>query len=382
MNRPELRPLTSIRGLFAWAVVLYHVRLACLGWMPLPVVHVLAKGYLAVDVFFLLSGFVIWLNYGERLRGRRAAADFLVRRIARIWPLHGAMLLFALALAGLLLATGRPAWNFPFRELPLHVLVIQNWGFTPRLSWNNPAWSISCEWAAYLLLPLAVWPISALNSPTKRLPTWTLSIAALVPLLLLFALLRTTGDPSLGQDIVRFGLPRCLAEFACGAMLCALWKRWRGDTRAEIGCAIAGTLALTGWALGAPEILAFPFASATLLLALALGAERAWHPLSGRWVHWLGEISYATYLSHFLLFFAVKLVLVKNEHDAAPWVIALYLLLVLAASAALYHGVERPAQKWLLRRWKNHIVRPEPVEGRAANAAPAARTSTSLGANG
>ena len=367
MNRPELRPLTSIRGLFAWAVVLYHVRLACLGWLPLPAIHVLAKGYLAVDVFFLLSGFVIWLNYGERLRGRRAAADFLVRRIARIWPLHAAMLAFALALALLLLATGRPAWNFPLAELPLHLAMMQNWGFTTRLTWNDPAWSISCEWAAYLLLPLAAGLV-----PARRLPTWALAGAALVPLLALFALLHATGNASLGADISRFGVVRCLAEFSCGAMLCAVWKRWRGDARAEIGCAIAGVAALAGWALGVPETIAFSFASAALLLALALGAERARHPLSGRVIHWLGEISYATYLSHFLLFFAVKLALVRDEHDAAPWVIALYLLLVLAASAALYHGVERPAQRWILRRWKR----------RASGAPLVARTSTSLGANG
>jgi peptidoglycan/LPS O-acetylase OafA/YrhL len=377
VNRPELRPLTSIRGLFAWAVVLYHVRTACLGWMPPAMIHVLAKGYLAVDVFFLLSGFVIWLNYGGRLRGGRAAADFLVRRIARIWPLHAAMLLFALALALLLLATGRPAWNFPFAELPLHVLMIQNWGFTTALSWNNPAWSISCEWAAYLLLPLAIWLV-----PTRRLPTWALAVAAAVPLLLLFGLLHMTGNTSLGADIAHFGLARCIAEFGCGAMLCALWKRWRGDRRAELASAMAGAAALVGWALGAPETIAFSFAAAALLLALALGAERPRHPLSGRAIHWLGEISYATYLSHFLLFFAVKLVLVKDEHDAAPWAIALYLLLVLMASAALYHGVERPAQRWILKRWKRHSVRPEPVEGRAASASPAARTSTSLSANG
>jgi peptidoglycan/LPS O-acetylase OafA/YrhL len=377
VNRPELRPLTSIRGLFAWAVVLYHIRLACLGWLPLPVIHVLAKGYLAVDVFFLLSGFVIWLNYGERLQGRRAAADFLVRRVARIWPLHAAMLLFALALAALLVVTGRPAWNFPFAELPLHVALVQNWGFTHKLSWNDPAWSISCEWAGYLLLPIA-----ALAVPARRPPTAALASAALVPLLVLFAILHATGNPTLGADIPRFGLLRCLTEFACGTMVCALWKRWRGDARAGIGCAIAGVAALAAWAFGAPETIAFPFASATLLLALALGAERSRHPLSGRAIHWLGEISYATYLSHFLLFFAVKLVLVKDEHDAAPWVIGFYLLLVLAASAVLYHGVERPAQKWLLKRWKSHTVRPEPVEGQAASAAPAARTSTSLSANG
>jgi peptidoglycan/LPS O-acetylase OafA/YrhL len=367
VNRPELRPLTSIRGLFAWAVVLYHVRLACLGWMPLPVIHVLAKGYLAVDVFFLLSGFVIWLNYGARLRGRRAAADFLVRRIARIWPLHAAMLAFALGLALLLMATGRPAWNFPLAELPLHIAMVQNWGLTSKLTWNDPAWSISCEWAAYLLLPLAVWLV-----PARRLPTWALAGAALAPLLALFALLYATGNASLGADIPRFGVLRCLAEFGCGAMLCALWKRWRGDRRAEIGCGVAGVAALAAWALGVPETIAFSFASATLLLALALGAERVRHPLAGRAIHWLGEISYATYLSHFLLFFAVKLALVRDAHDVAPWVIALYLLLVLAASAALYHGVERPAQRWILRRWKNRV----------SGAPLVARTSTSLGANG
>ncbi len=367
MNRPELRPLTSIRGLFAWAVVLYHVRLACLGWLPPPVIQVLAKGYLAVDVFFLLSGFVIWLNYAERLRGRRATADFLVRRIARIWPLHAAMLAFALGLALLLLATGREAWNFPFGQLPLHITLIQNWGFTRALSWNDPAWSISCEWAAYLLLPVAAWLV-----PARRLPTPVLAGAALAPLLILFAILHATGNPTLGADIPRFGLVRCLSEFACGAMLCALWKRWQASLQAEIGCAIAGIAALAGWASGVSETLAFPFASAALLLALALGAERSRHPLSGRAVHWLGEISYATYLSHFLLFFVVKLLLVRDLHHAAPWVIAAYLLTVLGASAALHHGVERPAQRWILRRWK----------GRAIHAPLGAHSSASLGANG
>lgn len=357
MTRPELRPLTSIRGLFAWAVVLYHLRLACLGWLPLPVVHVLAKGYLAVDVFFLLSGFVIWLNYADRLRGRRAAADFLVRRFARVWPLHAAMLAFAGCLALLLVATGRQAWNFPLAELPLHLLLVQNWGFTGALDWNDPAWSISCEAAAYLLLPLAV-----LLLPRRRLPTALLVLAAAVPLGVLAGILHACGYGTLGVDIVRFGLLRCLTEFACGTVLCALWRRWRGDARAEVGCAIVGLLALVAWALGLAEAIAFPLAAAALLLALALGAERARHPLAGRTLHWLGEISYATYLSHFLLFFAVKLAFVRDEHDASPWVIAGYLLLVLAASAALYHGVERPAQRWVLRRWRGKPVRTELVE--------------------
>jgi peptidoglycan/LPS O-acetylase OafA/YrhL len=63
---------------------------------------------------------------------------------------------------------------------------------------------------------------------------------------------------------------------------------------------------------------------------------------------------------------------VHDEHDAALWVIAAYLVTVLAASAALYHGVERPAQRWILKRWTSH----------RSSAPLAARTSAPLGANG
>jgi peptidoglycan/LPS O-acetylase OafA/YrhL len=346
MNRPELRPLTSIRGLFAWAVVLYHIRLAMLGWMPIGVIQMLAKGYLAVDFFFLLSGFVIWLNYGERLRGPGAAIDFLVRRLARVWPLHAVLLAIAAAIGGLLIVTGRPADHFPFVLLPLHLAMMQDWGFSNALMWNDPAWSISAEWAAYLLLPVAM-----LALPSWRLPTPMLAVAAALPLLALAAVLHGVGALALGFDISHYGVVRCLAEFSCGTMLCALWRRWRGDVRAEIGAWFAGLLALAVWAVGVPETLAVPFAFAALLLALALGAERPRHPLSGRFIHWLGEISYATYLSHFLLFFAFKLVFVSDARNVPPPLICLFLLVVLAASALLYHGVERSAQRAILRGW-------------------------------
>jgi peptidoglycan/LPS O-acetylase OafA/YrhL len=350
MNRPELRPLTSVRGLFAWAVVLYHVRVSCAAWLPAGVMAGLAHGYLAVDFFFLLSGFVIWLNYGERLHagGRGVATDFLVRRFARVWPLHALMLGFATLIAVALIATGREAPHFPFALLPLHLALMQDWGFSNALMWNDPAWSISAEWAAYLLTPLA-----ALAFPSRR--TWGapgLLAAAAMPLLMLATALALTGANRLGADVSHFGVFRCLAEFSCGSVLCDLWQRWRGNVRVEIVAWVAGLACLAAWVLGAPEILVIPFAFASLLLALALGAERPRHPLAGRAIHWLGEVSYATYLSHFLLFFAFKLAFVADAHAVSPVQIALFLAIVLAASAALYHLVERPAQRVILRAWK------------------------------
>src|SRR6202008_2647340 len=84
----ELKALTGARGIAAWLVVLFHLRfmMAGIGGATGP----LSYGYLAVDFFFVLSGFVIWLTYGERLREQGIACipEFLKRRVARVWPLH------------------------------------------------------------------------------------------------------------------------------------------------------------------------------------------------------------------------------------------------------------------------------------------------------
>ena len=101
---PHLAALTGLRGIAAWWVVFYHARLSLTEWMPEAGTAIAASGYLAVDLFFMLSGFVMWLNYGERLRreGAAGAPAFWWRRFARIWPLHaavlGAMVAFALVL--------------------------------------------------------------------------------------------------------------------------------------------------------------------------------------------------------------------------------------------------------------------------------------------
>ena len=338
----ELRALTSVRGLAAWFVVLYHIRLSIAG-LPVAVRDVFAKGYLAVDFFFLLSGFVIWLTWHERVGGN--VAIFLRKRVARIWPLHLVVLAGAVALALMLKATGRGApGDFPFAELPLHVLLIQNWGFTDRLAWNDPSWSISAELGAYLLFPLLVRAVD-----WRRLPSWALFATAAAILLLLHLAM---AAPTLGTDIARFGLLRCLAGFATGTIVCALWLRWRGRGRAPI-VAAAGIALLGAWGWGAPETLVVPAAFACLLLVLALTSGSADNPLEGRAIHYLGEISYATYLGHFMLWVVFKLLFVTDARAVPPMLIALYLTLVLAASVALYHLVERPAQRWINRRFRH-----------------------------
>lgn len=341
MKGPELKALTSVRGIAAWFVVLFHIRFA-LG-LPDPEMHLLAKGYLAVDFFFLLSGFVIWMTWGERIRtgGLASVPGFLQRRIARVWPLHLAMLGFGVAIAAVLEATGRGSDQFPWHELPLHILLLQNWGFTEHLTWNDPAWSISCELAAYLFFPLL-----ALAIDWRRVPSWGVIAAIAVLLGILHWVFASRGAWALGQEITSLGLIRCVLEFTAGTAIAALWLRWRDVWR--VPALVSATLAIAcaaGWAFGLPETFAAPATFAALLLALALTAAKPGNPLEVAPLHYLGEISYATYLSHYLLWFAFKLAFVENEH-AVPWPLAGgFLLLVLIASIALYHLVERPAQR-------------------------------------
>lgn len=354
----HLDALTGIRGIAAWLVVLYHIRLSLTALLPGEVIAVLAKGYLAVDLFFMLSGFVIWYNYADRLHagGGADVRLFLWRRFARVWPLHAVIFAAFVAFVGLLLATGRAAPGYPLAELPLHLLLVQNWGLTEALSWNHPAWSISTEFAAYLLFPLIVllrW--DRLSPPALLL----LAGGLLAALHLLFTL---TGHRVLGDAIPQLGLWRCLAGFALGNVLCLLWLHWRARRGLDLLAGLAA-FAITGagLALHWPETAFAPAAFFAGLLALALGQGALVRLLGGRLLTYLGEISYSTYLAHFLLWIVWKLLFVDASLQLG-WVgFAGFLGLVLVASVALYHGVEKPAQRWLNARPPRWASRPAAV---------------------
>jgi peptidoglycan/LPS O-acetylase OafA/YrhL len=83
----------------------------------------------------------------------------------------------------------------------------------------------------------------------------------------------------------------------------------------------------------------------------------AGNPLASRPIHYLGEISYSTYLVHFLLYILFKIAFVDDPHDVAPQLTGLFLLLTLVASVALYHGIERPAQRALNRLFDRRAAR-------------------------
>lgn len=345
--RAQVDALTGLRGIAAWLVVLYHIRLSFAPSMPPEMIAALGKGYLAVDLFFVLSGFVLWMTWGHRLSTERwrAVPAFLQKRVARVWPLHAVVLAATVGFAVVVAATGRPVpASYRWEELPLHILLIQNWGFTPDLAWNDPSWSISTELAAYIGFALLV-PLLARPGRVSIIVPIALLAASVTALDRFYA---WHGERELGADIAFFGLARCLAQFTCGVAACMIWQALDG-TKARW----AGMLALAVAAMllfgGMRETLVLPIAFSALVLVVAASSALPRNPLSSRAAVFLGEISYSTYLVHFLLWTLFKLVLVRDAADVPLALGALFLLATFIASVALHRYVEVPARDRLGR---------------------------------
>ena len=338
-TQPLLPALTGIRGLAAWWVVLYHFREAIptAGW-PV-IVAVSGRGYMAVDLFFVLSGFIITMTYADRFRtfsGKDYLA-FLTLRLGRIYPLHLFMLLIflvnPLAIA-VWSATHQPGARYEPGYFGMSLLLVQNWGFAKALAWNVPAWSISTEWFAYLVFPLIAW--------LRRLTTTRVRAAAAI---VVAAGLLAAASVVTGDDIARFGLPRCLLEFYAGSCVQLIWRGRRLGAHALTGWLTVLSLGLIAGAL----LLPLPvFATALpgwclLVYVLADNTAMLSRLLSLRWVVVVGECSYATYLVHYFVRDWIKLTLVGRD---VPWSVemALYLGVTACCSPLLYRFIEVPGR--------------------------------------
>jgi peptidoglycan/LPS O-acetylase OafA/YrhL len=140
----------------------YHIFIAKLA--PDGTTRLFDKLYLMVDLFFVLSGFIMYHVYGQRFTGAVAGKDFLAfmkARFARIYPLHAVTFLFVLTLPLLLSLTGTPPPAFlkilfDYSAVPSQLLLTHAMGTHPDTTWNAASWSISVEWWAYVVFPFLV----------------------------------------------------------------------------------------------------------------------------------------------------------------------------------------------------------------------------------
>ncbi len=359
-DRAELPALTGLRAVAALAVVGWHAS-GFLTAVRLPFTH----GYLGVDLFFILSGFIIsyvyWQEF-ERFSGR-LYLRFVALRLARLYPAHAVMLLVFCVLLAISVGFGnRVAPDGLGREIVAQLLLVHNWGVVERVRINVPSWSISAEFLAYLLFPLYVTLFARLRS-VRALTTSIVVAMALCWFVLAVVLEWPVNTPGAPSNI------RVVCEFAVGVALFRLWQGgqvaalpWTAIVAASVG-AIALLVVLT------PPRHDLDYAivllMAPLILGLASGAGIASRLLASRPMVYLGEISYSVYLAHALMILLVENAVLRfgtpeQFTDATRWAFTLSAIaLSLLGGAALFHLVEKPVRHWLRRhidrRWPDSV---------------------------
>jgi len=365
---PRLPGLDLLRAIAIVWVMLFHSWM--IGGMGGPLQPIADYGWMGVDLFFVLSGYLIGhqllapLRRGEPLR----FGAFYLRRAFRILPAFLAVLAVYLLFPAWREAPGmQPAWQFLTFTLNLLIDYRRNQAF-------SHAWSLCVEEHFYLLFPLLAWWLARRPSRVRVVGGAVLVVAAGL-------LLR--GYASLhGKDwleSIYYPTWTRLDGLLAGVLLATIqiWQPdgWAAMQRRADGLAGAGLL-LAGAAIWlfrdktafAASVFGFPLLSLGLALLVAAGAgNTGW---LGRWrvpgAGWVATVSYSLYLSHKLAMHAMRGLLLRwpAVHGLAAF--ALYALAIAATGALLHYGVERPLLR--LRARLAGIGSREAIETQAASA--------------
>lgn len=317
-------------------------------------------GYLGVDGFFILSGFILAYNYANgRPLDYRA---FIGARFARIYPIHFVTLLGAIGLVFVkqfvlhkhLIGTEQNTYP----ALAANVVLLNAWSFKFVTGWNDVAWSVSAEWFAYVFFPLFVALAPARN---RRFA----AVLLLVPAGAL-AILEWRSSTALSLP---GGLARLIPEFYAGVLL----FRLRGSAGFAslprvLGLAAIGVIAL-GIAVQRDTLTVVGLG--LLIFALSSDADLVAPLLASRPIVYLGEISYCLYMVQRFPMEGLSLARKASAALAGSPLTQLILLLttLLVVSHFTHRLIELPGRKWLRRVLSSRQALPRAVATHAPQSA-------------
>jgi peptidoglycan/LPS O-acetylase OafA/YrhL len=280
--------LDGLRGIAAIGVMLFHFNIFFLPQARLPFV---GRAYVGVDLFFLLSGFVMAHVYGRLLASNWRAhwSEFARARWARIYPLF-AMTTLAMVIAVALFKASLTYVSFTVGSLWLQPFLLQQWA--SGLSWDYPSWSIGTEAEAYIFFVFAAGPLLTGNHP-RLIAACCVTILAAVSI---------AGGGSLNLFNGVSALMRTLSEFSLGVLL------YRAHLDATVfprkWAAMLFVLFVGLWATSRLDF--FVVVAFGCLLYHAAGTEDTYgRLLNSRPLVALGNWSYSVYLWHAPTHYAV-----------------------------------------------------------------------------
>lgn len=280
-NRSYFDALDGLRGIAAFLVLYHHLESTSVSGT-----HYARIGFLAVDLFFILSGFVIAFSYEDALRKGLSFWAFTKRRLIRLYPL----ILLGIILTALVIG---PSYQVAQSVVLNALFVPELWKQGNAYSVNAIQWTLFFELFANLLYAAAI--------PLLR--SRTVAVLIGISAVALYMVGQSYGTLGLGWGTDNFaaGFPRVGFGFFTGVLLYRLW-RWHGDR--------LPTLQLSGWVPVAcflavilvPELLHFQtwrvqFLDVCLVFPILiwLGASASYGEVSGRVFSWLGRVSFPIY---------------------------------------------------------------------------------------
>lgn len=356
----SLDALTGLRFLAAMGVVLYHFALPILKDRSYILTNIASDGFIAVDLFYLLSGFILsysYLNKEGVMRGNRRS--FYISRFARIYPAY--FLAFVMAApSNIVTSLHANRMIIGIAKLLINaglVLTLQQaWTPWTAWGWNYPAWSVSVEVFFYLLFPWIGVRLARLGTASSRKLACLLWLLALSAPFLLWVTKGTTGPPLLGdrlQMAIEFTPIFRLPEFLLGILLgrayvLGQFSRINGNWLVSIA-AISLFVGLGFCPFIPHPLLAnglfLPF-FALLIAGLAQGrGPLAWF-LSRPFMVMLGEASYSIYI----LQLPLALLLKTPPPVYSLRAFCFYCAMLLICSVLIWHFVETPLRK-SIRGW-------------------------------